>query len=155
MTVVCFFFQENAPENISAEEKRLLDRLVTVGRRKGLHLSPDTQEVTNTETLQSSHPFFPSWDGKTSKGLKRIQIILEFPLIIPSLVGLCFQEIKRISKLISELSIEFNRNLNEDTTFLVFSERELGKRPRPAWPVATDTPSHVDHFLQREWPTAT
>lgn len=40
-----------------------------------------------------------------------------------------FQEIKRTSKLISQLSIEFNRNLNEDTTFLVFSERELGERP--------------------------
>ncbi|TWW66316.1 Thimet oligopeptidase [Takifugu flavidus] len=71
--------QENTPENISAEEKRLLDRLVTLGRRKGLHLPKDTQE-----------------------------------------------EIKKTSKLISELSIEFNRNLNEDTTSLEFSERELG-----------------------------
>ncbi|CAG05235.1 unnamed protein product, partial [Tetraodon nigroviridis] len=73
-------FESHKSEKLPpAEEKRLLDRLVTFGRRKGLHLPKDTQE-----------------------------------------------EIKRTSKLISKLSIEFNRNLNEDTTFLVFSERELG-----------------------------
>ncbi|XP_061589944.1 neurolysin, mitochondrial isoform X2 [Cololabis saira] len=36
------------------------------------------------------------------------------------------QEVKITSKLMSELSIEFNRNLNEDTTSLVLSEYELG-----------------------------
>uniref|UniRef100_A0A3B4U6A2 Neurolysin (metallopeptidase M3 family) n=2 Tax=Seriola dumerili TaxID=41447 RepID=A0A3B4U6A2_SERDU len=70
--------QKNLQENLSPEEKRLLDRLVTLGKRRGLHLSKDIQE-----------------------------------------------EIKRTSKLISELSIEFNKNLNEDNTFLVFSEHEL------------------------------
>lgn len=40
------------------------------------------------------------------------------------------QEIKKTSKLISELSIEFSRNLNEDTTSLEFSQRELGRRRR-------------------------
>uniref|UniRef100_A0A8C4EWJ8 Neurolysin (metallopeptidase M3 family) n=1 Tax=Dicentrarchus labrax TaxID=13489 RepID=A0A8C4EWJ8_DICLA len=66
-------------DNLTSEEKRFLDRLVTLGKRNGLHLSVDIQE-----------------------------------------------EIKRTSKLISELSIEFNKNLNEDNTFLLFSERELG-----------------------------
>ncbi|TNN26018.1 Neurolysin, mitochondrial [Liparis tanakae] len=37
------------------------------------------------------------------------------------------QELKRTYKLISDLSIEFNRNLNEDHTFLLFSEHELGE----------------------------
>uniref|UniRef100_A0A3Q1BW24 Peptidase M3A/M3B catalytic domain-containing protein n=1 Tax=Amphiprion ocellaris TaxID=80972 RepID=A0A3Q1BW24_AMPOC len=71
--------QEKLQEDLSPEEKRFVDRQVTLGQRKGLHLSKDIQE-----------------------------------------------EIKRTSKLISELSIEFNKNLNEDNTFLVFSERELG-----------------------------
>lgn len=65
--------------DLGLEEKRLLDRFVTLGKRSGLHLTKDTQE-----------------------------------------------EIKIISKKISELSIEFNKNLNEDNTFLVFTERELG-----------------------------
>ncbi|KAE8285311.1 Neurolysin, mitochondrial [Larimichthys crocea] len=71
--------QRKIQGDLSPEEQRFLDRLVTLGKRKGLHLSKDIQE-----------------------------------------------EIKRTSKLISELSIEFNKNLNEDDTFLVFSERELG-----------------------------
>ncbi|XP_075885554.1 neurolysin, mitochondrial isoform X2 [Nelusetta ayraudi] len=71
--------QEKFQDNLSPQEKRFLDRLVTLGKRKGLHLSKDVQE-----------------------------------------------EIKRTSKLISDLSIEFNKNLNEDNTFLVFSEQELG-----------------------------
>ncbi|RVE66069.1 hypothetical protein OJAV_G00122860 [Oryzias javanicus] len=71
--------QKKHQDDLSREEKRFLDRLVTLGQRRGLHLSEDIQE-----------------------------------------------EIKRTSKLISELSIEFNKNLNEDATFLLFSERELG-----------------------------
>uniref|UniRef100_A0A3Q4HAK3 Neurolysin (metallopeptidase M3 family) n=1 Tax=Neolamprologus brichardi TaxID=32507 RepID=A0A3Q4HAK3_NEOBR len=71
--------QNKQKDNFSAEEKRFLDRLVTLGQRKGLHLSKDIQE-----------------------------------------------EIKRTSKLISELSIEFNKNLNEESKFLIFSEHELG-----------------------------
>ncbi|XP_054612977.1 neurolysin, mitochondrial isoform X1 [Dunckerocampus dactyliophorus] len=70
--------QKKLPENVSAEEMRLLERLVMLGRRNGLHLSSETRE-----------------------------------------------QIKRTSKLISELSIEFNKNLNEDNTFLVFSEQQL------------------------------
>lgn len=71
--------QNKLQDNLLPEEKRFLNRMVTLGRQKGLHLSKDIQE-----------------------------------------------EIKRTSKLISELSIEFNQNLNEDNTHLVFSEHELG-----------------------------
>ncbi|KAG7476955.1 hypothetical protein MATL_G00088300 [Megalops atlanticus] len=36
------------------------------------------------------------------------------------------EEIRSIRKLISDLSIDFNQNLNEENTFLVFTEDELG-----------------------------
>ncbi|KAM3874165.1 neurolysin, mitochondrial [Diretmus argenteus] len=71
--------QKKHQDNLTPEEQRFLNRLVTLGKRNGLHLSKDVQE-----------------------------------------------EIKRMSKRISELSIEFNKNLNEENTCLVFSERELG-----------------------------
>ncbi|XP_030208941.1 neurolysin, mitochondrial isoform X1 [Gadus morhua] len=71
--------QKKLQGHLTPEENRFLHRIVTLGKRNGLHLAKEIQE-----------------------------------------------EIKRASKLISELSIEFNRNLNEDTTALVFSERELG-----------------------------
>ncbi|KAM4634060.1 neurolysin, mitochondrial [Polymixia lowei] len=71
--------QKKHQNSLTPEEKRFLDRLVTLGKRNGLHLSKDVQE-----------------------------------------------EIKRTSKLISELSIEFNKNLNEENTVLIFSEHELG-----------------------------
>ncbi|TKS84841.1 Thimet oligopeptidase [Collichthys lucidus] len=82
--------QRKIQGDLSPEEQRFLDRLVTLGKRKGLHLSKDIQEV-----MQYA-------------------------------IGIIEGEIKRTSKLISELSIEFNKNLNEDDTFLVFSEHELG-----------------------------
>nr|XP_061800177.1 thimet oligopeptidase-like [Nerophis lumbriciformis] len=70
--------QKTLPDNVSAEEKRLLEKLVLSGRRHNLHLCTDTRE-----------------------------------------------QIKRLSKMISELSIEFNKNLNEDSTFLLFSRHQL------------------------------
>lgn len=55
-----FFLQEKQLDNLTPEAKRFLDRLITLGKRNGLHLSKDIQEVIQTLEFHT-HKGKDSW----------------------------------------------------------------------------------------------
>ncbi|XP_045134136.1 thimet oligopeptidase-like [Portunus trituberculatus] len=76
------FKESVSTDGLTAEQKRLVEKLILHGKRNGLHLSEEIQ-----------------------------------------------QEVKKIKKRMSELSIKFQRNLNEDNTKLFFTREELAGMP--------------------------
>lgn len=82
-----------------------MERLLQLGQRNGLHLPKDTQEVRKRRRSAKARS---CWRVASLR------------------LRLCPQEIKRIKKTLSNLCIDFNKNLNEDTTSLSFSREQLG-----------------------------
>lgn len=93
-----------------------MERLIKLGRRNGLHLSADVQEVRSGSILYSG----------TGCVLHHSKMLSVFALIF--FLSFIMQEIKKLFKRISELSIDFNQNVNEENTVLNFSFEELGKK---------------------------
>lgn len=84
--VLCknILWQKKLQDNLPTEEKRFLDRLVTLGKRKGLHLSKDTQEVKKCATWFS---FDHVLMIKEKQFLKWWQVLLFWSFIVRLLLN--------------------------------------------------------------------
>ncbi|CAJ0968633.1 unnamed protein product [Ranitomeya imitator] len=122
---ILHFHKTQDPEELQPEVRRFLEKSVQLGRRSGLHLPTEVQSEVFTDVpraLRFQECIPVSRDDDVAVSRDRYVIISRH---CNAWTGYR-SEIKNMKKKISELSIDFNKNLTEDNTCLLFTKADLG-----------------------------